>query len=342
VIGIYAEDQIRLDGLLEELIDGVNVVRIPRCPLRFRRLSRVVDRLRLRLILQHYHKTEHFDIVEMPDYRGYGAYCSLNIPMVVRLHSLPKNWSMHKGISWFEKRTLAKARHIVAVSDWAAEIGRLHGRLTGNYSRIYYSISDEFMVPQSLDRENDLVMFAGTLVDRKGIWTLAKAWPLVKIRCPSSRLVIIGKDQREHPAKPSNRERLRNLLDNHDVTFIDHLEQRELVKWYQRAAVACFPSKRETFGLVAAEAMLCGAPVIYTREGPGPEVGGYGERAILVDPENHEELAEAIVAILENSTPYREKAQKARQWVIENMSNETVLSQSIQLYEHLCETTAHL
>ncbi len=61
-----------------------------------------------------------------------------------------------------------------------------------------------------------------------------------------------------------------------------------------------FPSLYEGFGLPPLEAMACGVPVVCSNAASLPEV--VGEAALLVDPENTSEMAEAIRRVLTDKT----------------------------------------
>ncbi len=67
-------------------------------------------------------------------------------------------------------------------------------------------------------------------------------------------------------------------------------------RWAPIACVAV-PSTREGFGLVVLEAMLRGAPVVCSRASSLPEVAG--EAAEYFDPEEPEDIARALVTVLE-------------------------------------------
>ncbi len=65
---------------------------------------------------------------------------------------------------------------------------------------------------------------------------------------------------------------------------------------YSGAEIFLFPSLYEGFGLPVLEAMACGTPVVTSRTTSLPEVAG--NAALLVDPEDTDEIAEAMQRFL--------------------------------------------
>jgi len=75
----------------------------------------------------------------------------------------------------------------------------------------------------------------------------------------------------------------------------DDVPSSELADWYTRAMIFAFPSLDEGFGMPVLEAMASGTPVIASNRSALPEVAG--DAAWLVNPEDTEELAGALVAL---------------------------------------------
>lgn len=83
-----------------------------------------------------------------------------------------------------------------------------------------------------------------------------------------------------------------------DLVFTGPVSEEELTALYNRATVVVHPSRYEGFGLPVVEAMRCGAPVITTTASSLPEVGG--DAAILVDPDDVEGMADAMLRVQED------------------------------------------
>lgn len=80
-----------------------------------------------------------------------------------------------------------------------------------------------------------------------------------------------------------------------EVEFTGYVAQDELVRLYQDAALAVYPSLYEGFGLPVLEAMACGCPVVTSRTTSIPEVAG--EAAELVDPESVDAIAAGLARV---------------------------------------------
>ena len=128
------------------------------------------------------------------------------------------------------------------------------------------------------------------LTNFKGVDVLLDSAPMYE---NSDTLTLIAGDGELRQSLEEQAKKL-NLQ---NVVFLGNQPQNILKSIYNIANCSIVPSRREPFGLVAAEAMLCGAPVIATNQGGlpdfvTPDVG------ILVDVEDPKGLANAINSIL--------------------------------------------
>lgn len=137
-----------------------------------------------------------------------------------------------------------------------------------------------------------IVTFAGKLANFKGVDVLLDAIKINEEKKPETITLIVGDgDERDKLHKQAKDLGLKT------VRFFGNVAQQELRSVYNIADVNLVPSRREPFGLVAIEAMGCGAPVIATNQGGLPDfvnesVGG------LVEPEDPVDLANKILEVL--------------------------------------------
>lgn len=92
------------------------------------------------------------------------------------------------------------------------------------------------------------------------------------------------------------------------ICFLDYVPYQELPKIISGAIGLVFPSLWEGFGLPVLEAMACGTPVITSKLSSLPEI--VGEAALLVDPYQTEEIAQAMMQLLQNASLASSLSQK--------------------------------
>ena len=100
----------------------------------------------------------------------------------------------------------------------------------------------------------------------------------------------------------------------------------DLIKLYNAADLFVFPSLHEAFGMPILEAMACGTPVITSHVYAMPEVSG--DAAILVDPHNPDEIANAIYKVLTNdglrSEMIKKGLERVKRFTWERCARETL------------------
>ena len=86
-----------------------------------------------------------------------------------------------------------------------------------------------------------------------------------------------------------------------DLVFVGAVPQADLPSYYASADVFCAPSTGgESFGIVLAEAMAVGLPVVCSDIGGYRDVVHDGADGLLVPPRDPEALAEALAGLLDN------------------------------------------
>jgi glycosyltransferase involved in cell wall biosynthesis len=121
------------------------------------------------------------------------------------------------------------------------------------------------------------------------------------------------------------------------VTFHGFLSRPELIDHYYNADVFVFPPIwNEAFGCTPVEAMAAGAPVVATRSGGILETVADQETGFLVEKNDSDALAEAILKLLGND-PLREQMGKAgRKRAFEHFNWDTIVAAMHDRYQRLC------
>lgn len=139
------------------------------------------------------------------------------------------------------------------------------------------------------------------------------------------------------------KQRLEQLVKKHNLSsrvFLHGFQTRAYIADKMKESF-CFvlPSQLETFGVVYAEAMACGLPVIATRCG-GPEGFVTPDNGILIDVDNQCALETAMRDMLENRNKYDNG--KISRFAWERFSPEVVAGKLIEMYgDVLADTAAH-
>jgi glycosyltransferase involved in cell wall biosynthesis len=160
--------------------------------------------------------------------------------------------------------------------------------------------------------ELPVILGVGRLTKQKDFSTLIKAFAIVKQNL-SARLVILGEGEER-----STLQRLVEELKLEKVVnmpgFVDNP-----YAYMSKATVLVLSSAWEGFGMVIAEAMACGIPVVSTNCQSGPaeilEEGKYGK---LVEVGDVEGLAQAIVNTVKNPVDFNSLLNRALNFSVEN------------------------
>lgn len=140
-----------------------------------------------------------------------------------------------------------------------------------------------------------LIGFAGRLLPEKGVAVLIAALSALAAEPIPVRLWIAG----EGPARAALEEQARRLGIADRVDFLGHLPREELQRRFAAVTVQVVPSVwSEPFGLVTAEAMARGTPVVASAVGASIELIQDGQTGYLVPPGDAGALAQRLTAVL--------------------------------------------
>lgn len=137
------------------------------------------------------------------------------------------------------------------------------------------------------------VLAVGNLQPRKNLERLLSAFANLASRVDDVQLVVVG--QKAWRGDGLERLVMRMGLAAR-VRLTGYVPASDLAAIYSGAAVFCYPSLYEGFGLPVLEAMACGAPVVTSDSSSLPEVAG--DAAILVDPTSVGKLSLALESLL--------------------------------------------
>lgn len=157
------------------------------------------------------------------------------------------------------------------------------------------------------------LLFVGRIEPLKGIDMLLYAVKILKAQLPSLplTLLIVGGDISQHITTWSPQLRQLNTLRHvlhieEEVQFIGQRPQKELPYFYNAADIVVIPSHYESFGMVVAEAMACGTPVITTNVAGISDLIDQRRSTLITAVNNPLLLASQIRQLLTNDVMYKE------------------------------------
>ncbi|MFX1521335.1 MAG: glycosyltransferase family 4 protein, partial [Promethearchaeota archaeon] len=171
---------------------------------------------------------------------------------------------------------------------------------------VFYPKEINIKLKQEYDGQHFL-LYVGRLSAEKGLEHLFTALKKVVSLIPDTKLLIIGegnyRKQLENAVKDLN-------LNKH-VYFLGFKNKDEIVEYLSIADVFVLPSLSEYMPNSILEAMACGVPVIATNVGGIPYIIKDDITGNLVKPNNPDDLAKSIVALLKNEPKSKEMANNA-------------------------------
>ena len=225
------------------------------------------------------------------------------------------------------------ADHIVGEECVPAE--KVNVVLNGiDFSRVKVSDKD---APARLRREwcpegAHLLVVPGRLHPEKGHTHFFQALPAIRQRLARPVVVLVAG---AGPFESAYREEVRFLGCEDVVRFLGF--RRDIPDVIAAADLVVLPSVAEAFGLVVAEALYLGTPIVATQVGGIPEIVEDGIDGVLVPPGDSKALADAIVRLLGDPERRRLMASAGRERVRERFSFEKLMRAYEQLYERLVE-----
>ncbi len=177
-------------------------------------------------------------------------------------------------------------------------------------------------------KPENFFLWVGRVEPKKGVENAIKAAKMAKVK-----LLLVGKID---PERKKYFEKVIKPNLSRKIKYLGELPARELLKLYRKAKALLFPLEwDEPFGLVMAEAMACGTPVIAFKMGSAPEVVKDGITGFVVPfldkrgKKNIKGLVEAIKNI------EKIKRENCRKWVKEKFTIEKMTENYEKIYYQL-------
>lgn len=286
------------------------------------------------------------DIIEVAEFGAEALFLNnIKIPVLCRLQTpslldrstakfrkfnfklLPEYW-----VGLHENYLIKQSKHISSCSDslknWCVKYLKINEVFIKTiYNPINLKTWDN--IPDNLKKNNNSILFVGTVAEGKGIKDLIDACTILNKEKNYVTLKIVG-DCGDYG---KNLER-KVLINGYEwCSFLGQINHCDLEKIYKENIISCFPSWWEAMGLVCTEAMYSGSIVIGSNSGGMSEIITEGIDGFLIEPKKPDLLAQKIKAILSLSDEQKLIViNNAKNTVQSRFSNEVIIDQMINYY----------
>ncbi len=223
----------------------------------------------------------------------------LNIPFVITEHTGPYSRILN---SWWKSKiskfVFNKASKVLAVSEYQKnellKLGIPKEKVIVSFNPIN---TDIFKIATTNNSKN--IVFVSRLDEFKGGLRTLKAFHQISTDFPNYTLTIVGEGEELATIK--------HYINTHNlqkkVSLKGMLTKTQIAAVFSESSFMVFSSRHETFGLVVAEALCCGLPVICTNK-TAPKEFINNKNGILVNPDNIKEIVEAMELMIKNRANY--------------------------------------
>ncbi|WP_078596793.1 glycosyltransferase family 4 protein [Evansella clarkii] len=320
----------------EEMIDGINYVRVPGKLLEIYRDG-----------VKEYVKNNRFDLIHIfnrPRLVPAVREAAPDARLILSMHN--DMFKREKIDSETANRAIEELDKIITISDYIGHtIKELYPQAEAKLQTIYSGVDLDRFVPaytakgkklsRQVREEHDLtfkkiVLFAGRLSPNKGPDVLVRAMRLLQKEHPDAVLVIVGSKWFSQEGLTDYIAYLRAIAARSPIPVITtgFISPAEIHRWFAAADVfVCTSRWQEPLARVHYEAMAAGLPIITTNRGGNTEVMEEGKNGLIVNnAEDPEEFARHLSHLLSDSSRRRKMGEYGRMLAEKNYNWNRVVS----------------
>lgn len=233
------------------------------------------------------------------------------VPTVITTHGADV-YALNRGpVRWAKRAALRSSDGVTAVSTHLRQqliaLGvdetRIQVLPMGVDTRRFTPALRSESLREALNANGPILLFVGRLVEKKAARYAVEALPAVLGLHPMARLIVVG----DGPQRRELEQLVRDRGLTESVQFLGPVSNSDLPAYYASADVFVGPSvverggDTESFGVVFAEAMASGCPVVTTDAGGITDVVEHGASGIVVPQRDATAIAAAVNSILSDS-----------------------------------------
>lgn len=307
------------------------------------KFSFLFNRLKIAHVIKQNVLSLQIDLLECPDWEGWHAFVKVKIPIITRIHGSVsyfnhlENKQRSRMMYFLEKRALMRSDAIIAVSNFAGQLTEQLFRTGKSYKVIYNGVDmQKFKPVTSVQRGEGTILYFGSLMRKKGCLDIPFIFNEVVAQRPNSRLVLAGKDTIDHLSGLSVWEMMQKEFSPVALTRVKYtgaVPYQEMQQLIAESEVCIFPSYAETFGLTTIESMAMEKVVVVSDLPWNREIVENNISGFLVNPKDHREYSEKILALQNNPDLKREMGKNARHRVEDFFDQKKIIHTNIEMYK---------
>jgi glycosyltransferase involved in cell wall biosynthesis len=177
-----------------------------------------------------------------------------------------------------------------------------------------------------------IAIYTGRLVTYKGLPLLLRVWNEIRCNYKKALLLLAGTGGLDiHNCEAQLHDYVTSTGLEKNVWFLGSVQN--IPEYLQSADLFVFPTENDAFPSSLIEAMSCGLPIVTTPVGAIKTIITHQETGLIVQPGNHQQLYEALVAILSDEKLASRMGQVGRHIVEERYSAGNTVGKYLSLFE---------
>jgi glycosyltransferase involved in cell wall biosynthesis len=170
---------------------------------------------------------------------------------------------------------------------------------------------------------------------------LPHAFNIIHEKNPNAQLVLVGKDASDIiSGNPSTWEMMQHLFTPNaleKVTYFGPVAYSEVKKQIEKATVCVFPTYAEALPVSWLEAMAMEKAIVASNIGWGNEIVENGISGFVAHPSNHQEYANKILQLLDDTALRKSMELKAKERILTHFEINLIANQNLAFYQKIVE-----
>ena len=256
------------------------------------------------------------EIIETPDWGANTIYFEKyrRIPLVVRFHTPLKIWLQYNNnyfgkskdliLKW-ENEIIKNASALTSCSELLKKLLLHNYKINKKITVIPNPCNKNDFYYNSNNKTNNNLIYIGSLEERKGVITLAKALNKIMDKLKNNIVYFVGKDTDRNNINISTKEYILSIIDkkyHKRLKFIGQINNKEINKYLNLSNLAIFPSTFDNYPYVVLEAMLAGKNIVISDNTGITDIVRENNYVFKSNDEN--DLAKQVLKFYEEKKPF--------------------------------------